>query len=370
MSSIENLEVSFNSQGWGPVLGASANAFDGMIYSNFDKKERITRCAELGMSHHFGAKNRPWLKTHSSDHSGNQDFNAQVANDAFMFVDSASRSSKSNYELLFFVSKFAHSTIFVCAIFLGNKKGGYGNNQANNKTKSNIKKNDVQAMKNLKNKSNGKRNAKYDRAPALTPKADWDRVPFDELDLGKVIAKTLKIGTDMINEVVPEDLLWTGKLCSYNDAFEKNHVRSSRLAKRDEYDTTFYNINPVLDDNLLRLFDEGDVFTTDSILAHLIVSFKSSSPWDIVIEKAEDKIFIGRRPDSDLESFTVSESSSDCRFSPVASDINAPGNLSSEAVSINQRFISLVLTDNVRSEVNFFYLCFHYPCCYLFLNGA
>lgn len=47
--------------------------------------------------------------------------------------------------------------------------------------------------------------------------------------------------------------------------------------------------------------DIGDVYVTDSILSTLVAAPRSVNSWDIVIEKADGKIFLDKRgPEFDL----------------------------------------------------------------------
>ena len=45
--SIENLSISFNSDGWGPISGSALPGFEDIPYAHFDKKERCGRPADF-----------------------------------------------------------------------------------------------------------------------------------------------------------------------------------------------------------------------------------------------------------------------------------------------------------------------------------
>lgn len=48
----------------------------------------------------------------------------------------------------------------------------------------------------------------------------------------------------------------------------------------------------------LQLARQGNVFATDAILTTLMCCTRSSYPWDIVVQKVKDKIFLDKRDGS------------------------------------------------------------------------
>jgi hypothetical protein len=48
MKSLQNLDINFNKDGWGPIIGEkSSSSFFGVPYSHFDKKEKLGRPADF-----------------------------------------------------------------------------------------------------------------------------------------------------------------------------------------------------------------------------------------------------------------------------------------------------------------------------------
>jgi hypothetical protein len=99
-SSIEEFEVSFNTEGWGPVSGRKIVAFEDVPYAHFDKKERTNRIADFGTSS-FAQHQRP-QRFRRGDDMANADFvykhDAQE-DSTFQLVDSAKAvTKKSNGE--------------------------------------------------------------------------------------------------------------------------------------------------------------------------------------------------------------------------------------------------------------------------------
>ena len=110
----------------------------------------------------------------------------------------------------------------------------------------------------------------------------------------------------------------------------------------------FYPVTTVDDPVIEKLAIEaaGNVFATDTILAHLMASPRSVYPWDIVVQKLPNgALFFDKRDSSQFDFLTVNETSNS---PPVKSDddpegINAPERLSLEATTINQNFSQQIL---------------------------
>jgi len=180
---------------------------------------------------------------------------------------------------------------------------------------------------------------RVDRQASVAVQANWERV--DEFDL----AKLAKVRIAETPEA--DDLLWCGFLDQYNDSYDKVTTRAAVSLKR--YETKeFYPVTTVDDPVIEKLaIDEtGNVFATDSILAHLMASPRSVYPWDIVVQKLPNgALFFDKRDNSQFDFLTVNETSNS---PPVKSDddpegINAPERLSLEATTINQNFSQQIL---------------------------
>lgn len=90
--------------------------------------------------------------------------------------------------------------------------------------------------------------------------------------------------------------------------------------------------------------EKGNVFVTDSVLAHIMAATRSVYSWDIVVEKVGDLIFFGKRNDSNLDLLTVNETAVDTQYLPEElEEYNQPEKLAEEATMINQNFSQQVL---------------------------
>ena len=187
---------------------------------------------------------------------------------------------------------------------------------------------------------------RIDRQPTVAVQPDWVKV--EELDLGK-ITKNLTANTDVPD---PDDVLWCGFLDPYNDAYDKVTARAPQPLKRMEH-KEFYPVtttdDPVLEK--LALDGLGQVFVTDTILAHLMTCTRSVYPWDLVIQKLPDgMLFLDKRDNSQLDYLTVYETS----YTPPNAEegVNTPERLGLEATTINQNFSQQILKKSGRKEMD------------------
>lgn len=214
-----------------------------------------------------------------------------------------------------------------------NAQGGRGQNDVNNRSRSN---GPMRGKQGLRTK---RPDRKQDRTPSLTVGPDWEAVEeFDLAQLNKLLA----------NPPAVEDLAWCGHLDLYDDAYEKITTKSARALRRSE-NKSFYSVTSSEDPVLERYaVDEGgEVFATDSILAQLMAAPRSVYSWDIIAQKVGGIIFLDKRDDSNFDLLTVSETAPE---PPIVSDeideINHPERLALEATAINQNFSQQILTEN------------------------
>jgi len=187
---------------------------------------------------------------------------------------------------------------------------------------------------------------RVDRSPSVAVQADWVKV--EELDLGK-LTKHLNTSTDVPSS---EDVLWCGFLDQYNDAYDKVTPRQPQPLKRMEH-KEFYPVTTTDDPVLEKLAIDGigQVFVTDTILAHLMTCTRSVYPWDLVIQKlAGGILFIDKRDNSQLDYLTVHETS----YQPPTETegINNPERLGLEATMIHQNFSQQILKKTGRKDMD------------------
>mmetsp|Transcript_86821 Transcript_86821/g.130199 ORF Transcript_86821/g.130199 Transcript_86821/m.130199 type:complete len:547 (-) Transcript_86821:120-1760(-) len=190
-------------------------------------------------------------------------------------------------------------------------------------------------------------NNRVDRSPSVAVQPDWVKV--EELDLAKV-TKHLVTSTTVPD---PEDILWCGFLDQYNEKYDKITSRQPMPLKRMEH-KEFYPVTTTDDPVLEKLAIDGvgQVFVTDTILAHLMTCTRSVYPWDLVIQKlAGGIVFIDKRDNSQLDYLTVYETSYNTP-SPNEDGINNPERLGLEATMIHQNFSQQILKKTGRKEMD------------------
>ncbi|CAB9513169.1 factor 3 subunit D [Seminavis robusta] len=189
-------------------------------------------------------------------------------------------------------------------------------------------------------------NNRVDRQASVAVGNDWKKV--EELDLAK-LTKHMVASTEVPN---PEDVLWCGFLDPYHEAYDKITARQAPSLKRME-NKEFYPVTTTDDPVLEKLAIDGlgQVFITDTILAHLMTCTRSVYPWDLVITKLQNGklLFFDKRDSSSFDYLTVNETS----YNPPTDEngnINTPERLGLEATMINQNFSQQILKKSGRKE--------------------
>jgi translation initiation factor 3 subunit D len=116
--------------------------------------------------------------------------------------------------------------------------------------------------------------------------------------------------------------------------------------------------DPILQE--LAAADRGKVFTTDSILSMLMCSNRSVYPWDIVLIRESDKLWMDKRDQGPLDYLSVNENASDPPMEITQIDpsnpnaiINTPSALSQQATFVNENFAWQVVKESPESRLDF-----------------
>jgi translation initiation factor 3 subunit D len=187
---------------------------------------------------------------------------------------------------------------------------------------------------------------RIDRQPSVAVQPDWNL--REEIDLSK-LNKNLTASTVVPS---PVDILWCGFLDPYNDVYDKVVARAPVPLKRID-NRMFYPVtsqdDPVMEK--LAIDGVGQVFVTDTILAHLMACTRSVYPWDIVVTKLPNgTLFFDKRDNSSFDYLTVQETA----YQPPADDDgpNTPERLALEATMINQNFSQQILKKTGRQAMD------------------
>lgn len=328
---LEDLDVHFNPDGWGPVSGEKLLAFDEVPYAHFDKKDRCNRAADFTGSQHYQQK---YQRYRHGDMNQEFAYRHDAAEDStFQLVDSTKATTK----------KFSGMKKGFQQNRPGGGRGGRGQGNARDSYATGGRGAAGRGGRGAGRGGRGRggrgfRRDRKDRVPSLTVEADWELV--EEFDLGallKLVANPPKV----------EDLTWCGHLDQYDEVYDKVTTRNAKPLKRVE-NKIFYAVTTEDDPVIDRFAAEGlgNVFATDTILAQLMAAPRSLYSWDIVIQKVNDMIFLDKREGSAFDLLTVSETSRDPPTTDDPNEINQPMKLSLEATMINQNFSQQVLKDH------------------------
>jgi translation initiation factor 3 subunit D len=346
------LDIQFNCDGWGPILGERVVAFDDIPYAHFDKKDKCWRHADFSVQgqaqKQYGRYHRP---RGDDANAGNTEFSYRydAAEDStFKLVDTSkaqARKSKRNWS--------APTRGGMRYPAGGRGVGGRGSGRLESSTAQSGR-----GMKSL-GRGNGRpprrNDRKSDRLPSLVVKGDWEVV--EEIDW----AQLLKLQTNLPKV---DDLLWCGHLDQYDDTYDKASSKVPRPLRRIQ-NKQFYYVTTTDDPVLGRFILEGvgNVFATDAIIAHLMAASRSVYSWDIVIQKINGMLFLDKRDNSQFDFLTVSETANEPpQVVEEIDEINHPEKLSIEATMINQNFSQQILKDPTegRKLVRPFFFIFHY----------
>merc|ERR1712230_199529 len=184
------------------------------------------------------------------------------------------------------------------------------------------------------------------RDASVNIKPDWKML--EEIDFNR-LAK-LNLDTDD-----GEDIENYGFVYYYDRSYDKQPVKSAER-KLNVVDRAAYNVTTSSDPVIQELAekDEATIFATDSILSMLMCSPRSVYPWDIVIVRQGNKVFLDKRDNATLDMVTVNENAADAPMdaSEGSKDaINQPSALAEEATYINHNFANQVMIENENQKV-------------------
>jgi translation initiation factor 3 subunit D len=179
------------------------------------------------------------------------------------------------------------------------------------------------------------------RDASINIKADWKLL--EEIDFLRL--SKLNLDTDE-----GEDLADYGFLYYYDRSYDKPPVKSAER-KLQAIDRAVYNPTTSQDPIIQEFAEKGEatIFATDSILSMLMCSGRSVYPWDIIIVRQGNKIFLDKRDNAALDMVTVNENAADAPLDASEGSketINQPGALAEEATYINHNFANQVVLES------------------------
>lgn len=348
--SFDDMDINFNSDGWGPVIGEKNLIFNGVPYAHFDKKDKCWRPADFTFNQQQQQQNQRYNRyNRRDDHLASSEFayrHDAVEDSTFQLVD----STKANPKKFTGVKKTWNPQGGRGGSGGRGGRGVLGGRGGSARDAQYQQQSGGRGGRGTTARGGGRggggyqsyrrNDRKIDRVPSLTVEADWELI--DEFDL----AQLLKL---VANPPKVEDLLWCGHLEQYDETYDKLTTKTAKPLRHID-NKIFYGVTTSEDPILERFAAEelGDIFATDAILSQLMAAPRSVFSWDIIIQKVNNMVFLDKREGSTFDFLTVSETA---REPPVADDvdsINHPQKLSLEATMINQNFSQQVLKEDVE----------------------
>ncbi|KAI8444690.1 eukaryotic translation initiation factor 3 subunit D [Phakopsora pachyrhizi] len=172
---------------------------------------------------------------------------------------------------------------------------------------------------------------------------------LEEIEFSRLAKLRFEIDADEA-----EDVASYGFLYDYDRSYDRINTKNPQplqILDRSRYHPTASE-DPVIQE--LASQGKAKVFTTDSILSLLMCATRSVYPWDIVIVKEGDKLFMDKREGGPFDFLSVNENAAD---PPMESDkpdsLNTPSALSLEATFINQNFGLQVVKEDPDNAYQF-----------------
>lgn len=362
MNLLENgLDIQFNSEGWGPIIGERIVAFDDIPYAHYDKKDKCWRHSDFLTQGQTQKQYNRYRQRGDENILSNTEFiyRHDAAEDStFKLVDTSKTHSRKPTKRSWAAPVRGGSG----GRYQTGGRGGVGGRipARNDNTMSSQSNRGGGSKPTNRNSAGGnnrgsqRRNErKSERLPSLVVKSDWEVI--EEIEFSQLP----KFQTNLPRV---EDLVWCGHIDQCDDAFDKITPKVPRPLRRMQNKQFYYvttTDDPVIEKFILE--NVGNVFATDAVISHLMAASRSVYSWDIVIQKGNDMLFLDKRDNSQFDYLTVSETANEPpQPTEDPEDINHPEKLSLEATVINQNFSQQILKDpsEGRKSVSFYYFIF------------
>lgn len=152
-----------------------------------------------------------------------------------------------------------------------------------------------------------------------------------------------------------EDIDSYGFLYYYDRSYDKQPVKAAEK-KLNPLDRAAFNVTTSSDPVIQELAEKGEatIFATDSVLSMLMCAPRSVYPWDIVIVKQGNKVYLDKRDNAALDMVTVNENAADAPLEASEGSkesINQPPALAEEATYINHNFANQVVLESQSNKV-------------------
>ncbi|KAK8197568.1 eukaryotic translation initiation factor 3 subunit D [Phyllosticta capitalensis] len=184
------------------------------------------------------------------------------------------------------------------------------------------------------------------RDASVQVKPDW--TVLEEIDFARLSKLNLETPDG-------EDLDSYGFLYYYDRTYDKAPGAKTSEKKLQVLDRAAYNVTTSSDPIIQELAekDEATIFATDNILSMLMCAPKSVYPWDLVITRRRNQVFIDKRENSTIDMVTVNENAMDAPLETSEGNkdtLNNPHALMMEATHINNVFPLQVVQESQTNK--------------------
>ncbi|KAI1341486.1 eukaryotic translation initiation factor 3 subunit D [Xylariaceae sp. FL0016] len=341
--------------GWGPPI-TTETTLNGVPYAPFSKGDKLGRMADWTADSKDGRDGRGGRQQYNRNYRDQQIYGA---GSAALFAAPVAEADENSFSV---VSREPTKTRYGRgAVFTrgrgqrGAQAGGRGGRQTFQRTGRGGQ-SGYGGYDSRGGRSNAPRGRRFgwkdydkpsrNRDASINIKPDWQLL--EEIDFNRLAKLNLDADEG-------EDVENYGFLYYYDRSFDKAPVKSTER-RLTALDRATYNVTTSSDPVIQELAekDEATIFATDSILSMLMCSTRSVYPWDIVIVRQGNKVFIDKRDNATLDMVTVNENAADAPLE--ASDgnkdnVNLPAALAEEATYINHNFANQVVLESASQKV-------------------
>ncbi|GAA6062290.1 hypothetical protein JCM10212_004378 [Sporobolomyces blumeae] len=175
--------------------------------------------------------------------------------------------------------------------------------------------------------------------------SDWQQL--EEIEFSRLSKLRLEVDTED-----PETLSSHGFLYEYDRTYDRVNTKAEKplqVVDRLRYNPSTSD-DPIIQE--LAAKDRAQIFVTDSIISTIMCAQRSVYPWDIVLTREGDKLFMDKREGGPLDYPSVNENAADPPLENEKDTLNSPSALSLEATYINQNFAFQVVREEPSNRVD------------------
>ncbi|KAJ1655326.1 hypothetical protein IWQ61_004903 [Dispira simplex] len=328
--------VSHNDQGWGPAQDESIQQFKDIPYAPYSKADKLGRVADW--------YDPDGTQSMGRDHRGRQQrrqdpYQAYGAGSSTVFVHHQ-EEDEASFSL---VDSRAQAMKKTAARGQHPTQGGRGG-------RGGAGRGGFQRLGSQRGNFRGGRGGGGHGAGGFRRRFGWrdydrpQRIRFATINVGedwKLLEdiEFHRLAKLSYNVEQPTDVALCGQVNVYAKSYDRVNLRSEQPLRRSEY--IYYDVTASEDPIMERLAHQGKarVFATDSVVTMLMCATRTVYPWDLVINRVGNKLYLDKRNGGPLDFVTVNENAHD---QPIESNdkdnINSPSTLAVEATRVNHEF--------------------------------